>query len=1042
MWRAILCAVLCLSPTHLASARDPEPTKEELRAMVRASMLLKPPAREPDEEVPETVFLDVPWVPSILADRQEEVEEQSRLKPEGKPVKPLPHRGLLAREIARQAFLIAARDELGLSTRDTALDESDSETVPESAFEVVLDLVPGEPVRVDVRRIGREQPKSVQQFTWGDSGPHVDYRALLVSAEAWSRGDAVALLKSTGHKDQRPSVPPKSPKVAGVPSNAVSYNELDRWIAVRRGHAAAQLSPGDSANLEALVRDYAVLGRLVDYHWTAAGPVCAARSLLYAQRLVQRSPRSARAIRHRAYAFALAGLHREALADMQLAETAEGARETPDWLVSLGQYCRLEAKPLAKEFARDESERASFAGFLGMLVAFESCHIPSAITVAMAFVERQPDCWMACDQLANTGQLKTSGEMLNVWIPSLDGGIAAKFAKWPEFPEAAREFAPVAKDPEEEWPAISWPELVAALDAAGSPTEDRHEVSWRCLGRAARQSLFQLAYREALHVAVLQSSDASGHVVARLEQLGDHPKCLTLAHLGGVIAEDESEEWFGDFIHRLRWTDLRWNEMQPLNLLAQRSRNHQLLNCQRFVLETLDETPVGVATLLATIRIDTGGQLKNHAAAALRASPHSPLELRDRVEKTGTKGPELVALKKEYARFPYFWRCVASRAEHERNEPELKVALDEYLALSPDMWGYTTLAKWYERNGDPEEGLNTLTEYVLAIDEVGIDEAKVAIRLARRYVQAEDWKKARELTAIAAQVGSAWSLEDASRVATATGDHEQAEEYVRSLSENYHWNSIAWWAWCHGTGRGDRAAAKEYAAAILAELDSVDGRRALPEEPWFLYEQGKYDVVARVFLGKSSKTSVSKMLGAILDREVRAAPPAKKTNPPKQPSDITPDGGVPKDHAKDKDNKTLRDEFLEKWVVISEPRAPFDPNAASHKLNPFDELLLVFNVWNTPLPHEVLKALREVWGADGDDDAYQAVDKEVARLHPYHRDGARYLVGRLMMSFQTGPAKRYLQEVVDSPYADPGIRAGARTDLNRLADQQAPVKKQ
>ncbi len=96
-------------------------------------------------------------------------------------------------------------------------------------------------------------------------------------------------------------------------------NFFSQFSAIRQLHAIARSSGESPQMLGALVRGYANLGQLTNFHWNATHKVCKARALLYAQRLVRLDHASASALWHRAYAEALVGLHTAALADLKAA---------------------------------------------------------------------------------------------------------------------------------------------------------------------------------------------------------------------------------------------------------------------------------------------------------------------------------------------------------------------------------------------------------------------------------------------------------------------------------------------------------------------------------------------------------------------------------------------------------------------------------------------------------------------------------------------------------------------------------------------------
>ena len=98
-----------------------------------------------------------------------------------------------------------------------------------------------------------------------------------------------------------------------------------------------------AATLGALSRAYANLGMLTDTQFGAFPWVFKARGLLYAQRLQLHD--SAAALWHRAYAGALAGLHRDALADLEAAEEARKG-SAPPWAGLVDALCRFDSATL------------------------------------------------------------------------------------------------------------------------------------------------------------------------------------------------------------------------------------------------------------------------------------------------------------------------------------------------------------------------------------------------------------------------------------------------------------------------------------------------------------------------------------------------------------------------------------------------------------------------------------------------------------------------------------------------------------------------
>jgi hypothetical protein len=217
-------------------------------------------------------------------------------------------RGILARELVRQTVLLAAREELGLLTRDLALRETfPSAPTHEEKVRLILrsQLVPGGESRISLHR----GDGATAEILWKMDltlapGDGVAYGLLAEVLERLARTEIPQTLTAAGF----PARPAQRPGETSIPETVrqrlQDLNLFDQFAALRELHAVAD-SPRRTG---ALVCGYAQLALLVEHHWTPVAKICKARALLYAQRLVATSPQAPASLWHRAYARALAGL--------------------------------------------------------------------------------------------------------------------------------------------------------------------------------------------------------------------------------------------------------------------------------------------------------------------------------------------------------------------------------------------------------------------------------------------------------------------------------------------------------------------------------------------------------------------------------------------------------------------------------------------------------------------------------------------------------------------------------------------------------------
>ena len=203
--------------------------------------------------------------------------------------------GLLVREIVRQAFLIAARDECGLSMRDQTLRESldlpaHANSTPFATL-VATPIADGSDtchVRVSVTHGNGKAGKPLWETTIDI--PRYDLITVLVDkAEAWSRKEFEGVLAQAGPTGKVPAARSSAAIPQSAETRLWAWNEIAVFTALRQLHAEIR-EHGESPELLAgLVVGYANLGLMTEMRWSAAHKAFKARALLYAERLVRKS---------------------------------------------------------------------------------------------------------------------------------------------------------------------------------------------------------------------------------------------------------------------------------------------------------------------------------------------------------------------------------------------------------------------------------------------------------------------------------------------------------------------------------------------------------------------------------------------------------------------------------------------------------------------------------------------------------------------------------------------------------------------------------
>ena len=230
----------------------------------------------------------------------------------------------LTREYFRQAVLIAARDELGLNTRDETLQEEDP---PKGNVVHVMPIGRGDAQgKWRLKLISADDGLRWEQSYEFCPGGMQFFSELATKLEAETRGSLLEGLRSVGVAGSRPALGNATPPGAEVEALLLQPDCVAQYSVVRAAHQALAEHGETSEWLGVLVRGYANLALLTRHYWNAVPEVFTARAWLYAQRLAAKTDSSDIALWHRAYAWAWGGTLPLAAADL---DEVERRRNSP-----------------------------------------------------------------------------------------------------------------------------------------------------------------------------------------------------------------------------------------------------------------------------------------------------------------------------------------------------------------------------------------------------------------------------------------------------------------------------------------------------------------------------------------------------------------------------------------------------------------------------------------------------------------------------------------------------------------------------------------
>jgi uncharacterized protein HemY len=707
--------------------------------------------------------------------------------------------GILERELIRQALMIAARDELGLSTRDELLDDAPPGKAEGPPLELAILFRPND-CRAVVRRGAGEKAEDLLQHDLGTKPDNSRYTAELTAlAESLARMEFPALLKQLGAEGRPNRSRDDAPVPKAVEERLDQLGLVDHFAAVRALHEAIRTDGESPARLAALARAYAQLGALTEYQWSPAHRAFKARALLYAERLMARSPRSPTALRTRAFVRALVGRHDQALADLdaasRLAAEAKDATPAPSWLPVIEAYLKSDRKRLAAQ----DGPHARLAALLNLMIVEYPHRTRVAAQASRDLAGRDADCCLAYDAICRNGQL---GEL---HVATVAGPQV--FSKlFPEKLKALDSLPAGVKQPLDQ--GRDEPALVDALDQAGRPGEDTGEPSWGVLAHLAREARFVHAYQRLhfmanmWHVPAGDAFDAFRPLVAR-HRFYPLLQYLAMPRRGGVAALTAMAD--------------------HLDLAELDSNEQPLIEALRDLKLPAGGAAWGAAMMHGSLLVqDISERLRITDAARdrfgrnlLNISPYSAHAMGVLIGAAWDQVQgEVPAWREKVGEAPALFAALGRKYADLKEYGEAENYLRRYIDLSPDPWAYRMLADCYRARGEAERWQATLDEFLAKTEPAGLEHAKVQVDIANELMRRGRWQNAKKYAEPAAETWAGWAMICASKCNEGLNDWERAELWIRRTAERYpQANGAAWYQFCKRTSHGDIQAARAFAEA-------------------------------------------------------------------------------------------------------------------------------------------------------------------------------------------------------------------------------------
>jgi tetratricopeptide (TPR) repeat protein len=763
-----------------------------------------------------------------------------------KPVAPV-----LARELFRQAWLMTARDGLGVFTRDAVLREKVEPGQSIEPFSMVVDL------RVKTLNLVVLSPQgdklneiwSRKQIPLQGHDP-LDYVQLVELAHGLSRRDFVAALGAAGVPTIRRPAPNSSALPRALDMQLGELNWADQFMAIRSLHSLTREKGESSELLGGLVRGYAHLALLTDRHWSVAHKVFLSRALLYGQQMVAVSEKDPLALAYRAYALTAAGLHAAALEDLGQAKSGRGPA-LPAWVEVMEAACRFDNAQLEK-VAGGRSVEAGLALLLRLTQDEYSNLSPRMAKLAGESLQRYPHCMRLVSVLNEQGAMSQKHGLSAYGLQIVDEFIRARLPRLNGLPADVVEHLKKLKDPAKDELVLETPgwanaraDLVRLLVQSDKPDRDRNDFSWTLLGRLLEEEFFAQAMATTLFTRNVLCIESGDFVDAASRVVPEHPEVGFMKFCRFAHGEEGREG--AKLLTQMPIPDadiqkyrLFWHLDKDLPPAHRQARKFSYAVSYT---HSLDQTSRDLTHFCQTVSEKTRA---GPARKLLAVSPHNPVAVSTLILSDWEKVQgEVGAWESTFGHQPLVLEAFGKHYEEAKETDKALSYYKRLVEIEPSMSTYLALADLHREQKHDAEFIAAI-QGVLKLEETGLEHTRARTRLAEYYMEKKDFKSALPYAQKAAESGAAAGLICLADCHEGLGDFKRAEQYVRECAEHYR-EPERWFFWCKRTGKGDLESARAFAVETFARLNADRTPQLSPDYGTFLLLTDKPSDALKVF---------------------------------------------------------------------------------------------------------------------------------------------------------------------------------------------------
>ena len=737
-------------------------------------------------------------------------------------------RGLITREIIRQAFILTARERFDVVVRDRAAGDPDEPGTADATYRLGSLLHARErqtnPPTFNGARITVVQGTGAdRKVIWHrnldvmqDQFPN--YGKFVGQVERLTRSDLPAVLAGWRLPSRTRPTPVRDPDAlpSGVAKRLDSLMEADQFAAIRALHDAIRRDGGSPARWIALARGYAMLGSLTEPLLSGIPAVFKARGLLYAQAVVVVEQDSPQSLRSQAFVEAMADFMFAARNDLNLADETDGGKGATPRDATVRAY--LDTNPAAlAQIAHDNPDDPLPLYLRGLVLTRvltragninRSCR-NELITALDEALARAPGCNRLMDALNEASGVSNLHRATLIGLESFALTSARQVAALPGLP-------PTLTSRFEDGAAVEEVALRQALDEAA--TLDTNDLTWGAFAQILREIRFWQVCRRLYFLAFPLGAGADDFVDEARPMLADHPSRGFIELYSGELDQAHAAHT----LDRVDFADLQMKNYPMLYIVRSYDQQRHDALYRRGMIQS-DHSLLNIQELLA--QDETTNDRRSIRARDLF-----------NIDKTSPIGRAILVNAD--------WASVAAKVpDWEREQPwntpliaehgfqllklnraaEAQERFETALGRSPESWIFRGLAEVY-RDGKQIDKWVKAAEAILDQPDQGLDHATICNDLAKYLMDEGEIDRAWPWAERGAESWAAWAMNTAWLCAERRRDWKNAEIWIARGSQRYANQWLDWLIWSLRTGHGH---VPEAAALVWAQWDA--GRPASSE---------------------------------------------------------------------------------------------------------------------------------------------------------------------------------------------------------------------